>query len=242
MKTKIARIFCLLLCLFLLGGCQKETLPKIKDGDLIVYPGVSWNASPEDVLSSINLTLSDVTVEVDDSYAPGNNETSTQYGMYTFTVDDVALFGQTAKVAFQFDQYRDDGALGLGTVMVIYPDTTDMKKVQKSIEACLGTPTNDQVNSGLYLNLEEDSVIGHVVYWDSIAKYADYVNPDTYQALSGHSMEEDDGTLFSTPAVRLFWTDDVSLFYYGGQMEGYDSERYMLKFVAYYTEAQQIYG
>ena len=227
MKTRLVRMLCFVLCLVLLAGCGSEKLPQIQEEGLIVYPGIQWNASPEEVLAALKLEEKDVTVETDIPFQAAGSDEGYQIGQYTFSAEGISLFGGETKVAFQFRQYTEKG-LGLQTVLVCYPDSADMTKIRGTIEKCLGAPTNDQVDSGLYLNLDPGSVKGHVVYWDSTAKLGDYL---------GNGDGRSDFT--ATPAVRLYWTDDACLFYYGGQMENFDGQRNLLMFEAPVAEILQ---
>lgn len=147
-KYRIIPLLCLLLCLSLFAGCAGKNPPSLRDGDNIVYPGVQWFCSPQELLDALKLTQNDVTIR-DDTTATG--------GQYEILAKGLKLFGDEAGVIFLFSK-SNDTILRLTQIEARYDETVDMAAIREKVESSLGAPTEEPVDYS-----------GHLAYWDSEA-------------------------------------------------------------------------
>lgn len=200
----------LLILALLVCGCSPRSV--YHSGDRIVYPGTEWNMTPWEAITALGLDDGDFTVESTDS---DMNPTDGTVPSYTFSVENTQVFGADAKVCFTFLCYAGDD-FGLSSIVVIYPDETDMTRVRAQMEASLGSPTGGNV---------EDS---HLLTWDSEDTLDKYL-PDGLSAEMRAIYE-------GQPTVRVFWNTQASLLYYLADEVG---ESKMVVFDCYLTRFLQ---
>lgn len=148
MKRKycIIPLLCLLLCLSLFAGCADQNPPSLRDGGNIVYPGVQWFCSPQELLDALKLSQNDVTIR---------DDTATAGGQYEILAKGLKLFGDEAGISFSFSK-GSDTILRLTQIEAHYDETVDMAAIREKVESSLGAPTEEPADYS-----------GHLAYWDS---------------------------------------------------------------------------
>ncbi len=174
----------LLLCIgLLLPGCAGKSVPSLRDGDSIGYPGVAWFCTPEELFSALNVSADAATI-YDATKKEGD-------GSYDVTIEGQKLFGEEKGITFSFVVSPKDQELRLVGINIVYDESVDMAKIREKVEASLG-PAQEEPTGEANLQMpdvEPTDLSGHVAYWNS-------KNTITYP----------NGT--EAPARRLTWTDD----------------------------------
>lgn len=191
--NRLLALSLVLTLLLVLGGCGgPEEAAGISQDDLLCYPGLQWNMTPEEVLAALGREERDCAVE--EYRLPGEDNGN----RYIFTLSDLTLFGETVDGVFAFLK-GGEHSWGLEYVYVLFPDSCDFDAVKASLTGQLGEPSIP----------ENENPEVHRLAWDSRETrkpYLDAVYPDLPH-------ERVDGT----PAGRVFWTDDAKWYfnYYG---------------------------
>lgn len=211
----------ILVPLLALGGCggPKEATV-ISQDNLLCYPGLQWNMTPEEVLAALGREERNCIVEEDQ--VPGENNGN----RYIFSLTDLPLFGETVNAVFAFLN-SGENSQGLEYVYVLFPDKYDFDKVKNSLMDQLGAPT---------LPPNENPDV-HRLAWDSVETLKPYL--DTVYPSLPH--ERVDGS----PAARVFWTDDAAWYFqYYGLTEPAWKRRYpeakLLVFEGFATNLMQL--
>ncbi len=138
MRNYCNRIFLMLfILLILLTGCSKGT-----EYAVFQFPDTKWGMSMAEVMEAYNVS------EKETSYYDKDN---------TFFITDRELFGvKTENIEFYFINFIK-GEPKLCAVKVYYPDTADMKQVQKNIQITYGSTVSDISIYGL-LQIFDDSL------------------------------------------------------------------------------------
>ena len=123
-KTKQILYLAVALALFLslaacAGGAQEE------ENTLLEYPGVSWEATPEEVIQAMGFPAGEVLTEtVEDGYNLG--------------MENWDCFGQEAqRIVFHFEA-DEAGRDRLHAIEITYPEDGDMDAVRQAMEAEYG--------------------------------------------------------------------------------------------------------
>lgn len=222
----------LLLCFsLLLVGCNSAAAPQLAEDGLLLYPGVTWNATAEDTLAALKLTTEDCTVIKDIPFS--SDGASTSIGEYTLEADGQKFLGQPATLELRFRQYAQDAPMGLYGIAVRCGDDVDMAALKNTLTELLGVPTETN---------------DHVVFWDSAKKMTEFMGDSAYQAALAQMQALDekfggDNVAYfeSTPAVRIQWTDDSSILTYNEHRDDWDTEYNQIIFTAPMVEAIQRY-
>ncbi|HIR64203.1 MAG TPA: hypothetical protein IAB92_03185 [Candidatus Faecousia faecigallinarum] len=123
MSNKSIKLLCVILfCFFLAacaGGAQEE------ENTLLEYPGVSWEATPEEVIQAMGFPAGEVLTEtVEDGYNLG--------------MENWDCFGQEAqRIVFHFEA-DEAGRDRLHAIEITYPEDGDMDAVRQAMEAEYG--------------------------------------------------------------------------------------------------------
>lgn len=231
---RILSMAALILCFALLfAGCNSAAAPQLVEDGLLVYPGVTWNATAEDTLAALKLTPEDCTVTKDVSFTPASDGGSQKIGEYTLEADGQKFLGQPATLELRFRQYAQDAPMGLYGIAVRCGDDVDMAALKNTLTELLGIPTETN---------------DHVVFWDSAKKMTEFMGDSAYQAALAQMQALDekfggDNVAYfeSTPAVRIQWTDDSSILTYNEHRDDWDTEYNQIIFTAPMVEAIQRY-
>ena len=123
-KTKQILYLAVALALFLsLAACAVGT--QEEENTLLEYPGVSWEATPEEVIQAMGFPEDRVQTEtIDDGYNLG--------------VENWDCFGQEAqRIVFHFAP-DEAGRKWIQQIMIFYPEDADMAAVQQAMVAEYG--------------------------------------------------------------------------------------------------------
>lgn len=182
-----------LVLLLALGGCGGlEEKDVISQDDLLCYPGLQWNMTPEEVLAALGREKEDCAVVED--RLPGEDNGN----RYLFSLSGLTLFGETVNGVFAFLNSEEESQ-SLEYVYVLFPDSCDFGKVKDSLTGQLGEPT---------LPPNENPEV-HRLAWDSEKTLKPYLDA-AYPGLPHDRLD-------NSPAGRVFWTDDAKWYfqYYG---------------------------
>lgn len=152
MRNYCIRIFLMLFIpVILLTGCSKGT-----EDAVFQFPDTQWGMSMTEVM---------------EAYKVSENETSYYNKDNAFFIPDRKLFGvKTENIAFYFINFTK-GDPKLCAVRVSYPDTADMKQVQKNMIKTYGSTVSDISTYGLFqifddsLPVRKYSETDHLKLW-----------------------------------------------------------------------------
>lgn len=127
-KTKQILYLAVALALFLsLAACAVGT--QEEENTLLEYPGVSWAATPEEVIQAMGFP--------EDRVQTGSDEETAYVG-----IEDWTCFGVPAQsIVFRFDT-DSTGRNWLWNVEIIYPEDADMAAVRQAMTAEYGQPVD----------------------------------------------------------------------------------------------------
>lgn len=117
------RLFAAFLPLLLLTACGGQASGG--EARLLEFPGLHWNAPPEEVMGTLGLTEEQLETAQLTTGGPDIQGWMVQ-------ARDVPCFGAPATVTFQFEQFLGEGLenqLGLNQIYLDFPEDTDMAAV-----------------------------------------------------------------------------------------------------------------
>lgn len=201
------KIFAVILMLaLLLSGCRvvaPDELISDNPAELLEFPGLQWNMSPEAIIEALNLQDEDL-MEV-----PADEVRENCYEIRVKGEALGELFGEDVALAafscYDFYEGENQGRYGLGSVDVIYEQDADMEAVREKLTERYGAESPYKYlfiepSSGWQTSREFDAadppeetriaVIHELVssevnfYWGSERKEGDYITGDIKAAYS----------------------------------------------------------
>ncbi len=110
------------------------------DVSLLEFPGVKWNATPEEVKNALNLTNDQIVKENTQEADP---QSAVSHEGYTMHVRNLSLLGaDILNAKFSFLRYEGND-FGLCAVEIYYPKETDMQIVVDHMADVYGEGTNE---------------------------------------------------------------------------------------------------
>ena len=189
--------------------------------ELLCFPGLSWDMTPEDVIAALNLAEGDYTTDI-----------------CWLTVHNAEFFGVPgAEAIFYFElsfQVPNKQYMGLRYVSLTHPDDADMSVVKAEVEALYGKPsefygscrlseTSGLSREGIIAGYQETGfpltrfmTDDHNAYWSSPVSWADYATADYQQTAIdfyfGADMPAEIGQAFMElePTGFIYWTDNFT--------------------------------
>ena len=132
MKKVIPFVLSVVLCILCLSGC---TTNKNLDKTLLEFPGVKWNATPEEVIKALNLTEDQIRGDRTEEAETDEEMSSDRYIM---AVQNITVFNaEILNAQFVFLRYGEN-EFGLAGIDIYYPEDTDMQTVVDKMVACYG--------------------------------------------------------------------------------------------------------
>lgn len=122
---RLISIIMVMLTLCLLAGCGAEAQPP----ELITFPGVSWNVTPEEFLETMKMTEDDWTLEAE------------MPDKVVYKAENIKVFGDKGTVYFDFRCFNTEGYYGFYAAYVIYPESVDLNAVKARMVAEYGPYT-----------------------------------------------------------------------------------------------------
>lgn len=201
------KIFAVILMLaLLLSGCRvvaPDELISDNPAELLEFPGLQWNMSPEAIIEALNLQDEDL-MEV-----PADEVRENCYEIRVKGEALSELFGENVDLAaftcYDYYEGENQGRYGLGSVDVIYEQDADMEAVREKLTERYGAESPYKYlfiepSSGWQTSREFDAadppeetriaVIHELVssevnfYWGSERKEGDYITGDIKAAYS----------------------------------------------------------
>lgn len=134
---------------------------------VIVYPGTSWNMTPEEVKMVLGLGPEDCLVYVDETYSDGER-------IYGFDAEGLNLLGVTVDARFVFRAYTDAEHLGLYAVHATLPASQEnYDLVYGEICAQLGEQDGGTVPEGYSIHWASDTLTSAFVTEEQWQLYAE---------------------------------------------------------------------
>ena len=200
---------CLVAAVFILTDPVWMRSPRLE------YPGFSWGASPEEVMSALKdignnrMILNEIRWEAD---------AENSYGGYAVLVGDVEMFGQRATSAvFRFIEYTwDPGRLMLEEIILYYPDgyageTADLEALKRKITDMCGEPVEEIVSPSWYpgrteIQEERKLVNPGFTVWESEETVLDILTEEDIQALYARMTQlyTENGTQDQLPSLEAY--------------------------------------
>ena len=188
-KTKQILYLAVALALFLsLAACAVGT--QEEESTLLEYPGISWEATPEEVIQAMGFPEDRVQTEtIDDGYNLG--------------VENWDCFGQEAqRIVFHFAP-DEAGRKWIQQIMIFYPEDADMAAVQQAMVAEYGPgvstyPTSYILPAGVtdMDTTEQNVAVTETVtasagelFWLS-PSVAEYYSPETLQTMHDYTNQQ----------------------------------------------------
>ena len=135
------------LCVFLIASlmltlfaCQDAS--STGENEMLEYPGVSWEATPEEVIQAMG-------------FPAGAVQSSSDEDGYYMGVEDWDCFGVPAQsIAFRFHT-DESGRNWLRSIDIVYPEDADMDAVRQAMEAEYGESVSTYVTANVDYSWDE---------------------------------------------------------------------------------------
>ncbi|MBQ5797122.1 MAG: hypothetical protein IIW15_03725, partial [Firmicutes bacterium] len=175
------------------------------DRSMLEFPGVKWNATPEEVKEA--LKLQDDQIVTEGQFGPNSDVMET----FVLGVTDISFFGEEVHHAkFTFVRYAGYDAFGLESVELFYPDVTDMDALEETLSNIYGRSsqtlgiTRYQISDGKAKAYTEKISTGHSelsyveTWWPSTAKGTEVLPVEVQEAIISIYADPE----FDNPASR----------------------------------------
>ena len=122
---------------YCLSGCA---VTQNVDKTLLEFPGLKWNATPEEVIEALNLTDQQITGERTENAATDSQLAPDRYFM---DVQNISFFdNEITGAKFTFLRYGKND-FGLTGIEIYYPKNTNMQTVIDKMVTCYGEGNSD---------------------------------------------------------------------------------------------------
>lgn len=216
---KWVTVVAVIVCAILLISCAtnpKWTEPKVDDPAMLEFPGLKWNATPEEVKENLGLKTKQILVDK-------QVERSEYMDTWVLSAAEVPVFGEeVVQVQFHFVRYTGYDQFGLDTVRVYYPDEVDMSVIRDAMIDTYGEGngkgitryivSNNTVVSGIESRLQTNTTDALAYYWVNSCKGTDVLSKEVQEAVAALHTADRDVVLESldkNPLVTLFCTDSA---------------------------------
>ena len=210
-----------IVCVILLISCAtnpKWTEPKVDDPAMLEFPGLKWNATPEEVKENLGLKTKQILVDK-------QVERSEYMDTWVLSAAEVPVFGEeVVQVQFHFVRYTGYDQFGLDTVRVYYPDEVDMSVIRDAMIDTYGEGngkgitryrvSNNTVVSGIESRLQTNTTDALAYYWVNSCKGTDVLSKEVQEAVVALHTADREVVLESldkNPLVTLFCTDSADV-------------------------------
>ena len=133
---KWVTVVAVIVCVILLISCAtnpKVTELKVDDPAMLEFPGLKWNATPEEVKENLGLKNKQILV---DKQVEGSEYMDT----WVLSAAEVPVFGEeVVQVQFHFVRYTGYDKFGLDSIRIYYPDDVDMSVIRDTMIGIYGT-------------------------------------------------------------------------------------------------------
>lgn len=175
----------LLILILCFTACTKAL--QVGDVAMLEFPGLKWNATPEEVKKNLGLTTDQILVD-----AQGNG--SEHMDTWVLTATDVSFFGeQVVQAQFCFVKYTGYDKFGLESVRIYYPDEADMATIRDAMIDIYGAGSDEgitryrisvnEVLSNVDSNLCMDPQNALLHCWINTAKGTDVLSQEVQEAI-----------------------------------------------------------
>ena len=139
-----------MVCVILLSGCAAN--PKLRKPDvaLMEFPGVRWNASPEEVVKALGFTEDQILENAME--IPGEDQEKTEYDVWNLTVTDWEFMDSSVISGhFLFIRYPGDH-FGLTRVQLYLEEDADMNALRTRMTEVYDEGTPDPAPDYVFVN------------------------------------------------------------------------------------------
>lgn len=193
-KALLGILSIVIILLIAFGGC---TSTESLDSKLFQYSNTEWNMTADEVMTALKLSKDDCTILVDDS--------SNAVPHYLFATDKLDFYGKNTTTVFEFRQEKGSKP-GLFRVYVLFLNGNSLKSVCSKLEKQLGKSKDYDIP----VRLAEAK--GHIGYWygkEPILSYWEEAYVANDKILPDAIAKE----YKTTPATRLYWTDNSDYYF-----------------------------
>ena len=128
---------------------------QVDDPSLLEFPGVEWNATPEEVIDALNLTEKQITGERTED---AGSDSLMAPDFYYMGVQDITVFGKKiVEAKLTFLRYGEND-FGLAGIEIYYPKDTDMQTVIDEMAACYG---EGNLEALVEYTIEDGEIVEH---------------------------------------------------------------------------------
>ena len=149
---KFKRLACFLTIIVMMAGlwsCAKQ--PK-QDVTLLEFPGLKWNATPNEVKKALNLTDNQIVVDEQVKLDP-----SIGYDAWCIRVSDYTVFGsEVPHLRFFFVKYPGYAEYGLENITLNFAEDTDMTNIKEKLIAIYGSGDENTI---IYSDIRDGKVV-----------------------------------------------------------------------------------
>ena len=223
---KWVTVVAVIVCAILLISCAtnpKWTEPKVDDPAMLEFPGLKWNATPEEVKENLGLKNKQILV---DKQVEGSEYMDT----WVLSAAEVPVFGEeVVQVQFHFVRYTGYDKFGLDSIRIYYPDDVDMSVIRDTMIGIYGTGnsrgiTRYNISNGILRSSIDDKLHANVpdalLYcWVNTTKGTDVLSKEIQEEIiSVYTNSEFDNIadrdvvleyLEKSPLVTLYCTDSA---------------------------------